>query len=148
MRLESLQPESESDFYRSIAARTFGRIFWERVEPADESGFPDTYFVIAEEQSDVVFIEEEGTVELKYSETLEPNLRNLARGTQKAGLLNYHAAGGKRRFALCYCKGRVYLWNTQDYSIAIRGDGRNWTSSKMLDDPEFTEWLVRELTDK
>jgi hypothetical protein len=87
----------------------------------------------------------EGTIELKYSDSLEPNLRSLARGTQKAALLNYFLAGGKRRFALCYCKGRVYLWNTADFATSIRGQGRSWTSSRLLIASDFADWLVEEL---
>ena len=37
---------SESDFFQRVKKRTYGSIEWERIEPSNESGFPDTHFVI------------------------------------------------------------------------------------------------------
>lgn len=142
MRLESKQPESESEFFADLHKRTASRIFYERVEPADESGFPDIYFVI---RNTGMCAPEEGTIELKYARTELPNLRALARGTQKAAVLEYHQAGGRRRFALCWCRGYAYLWNTQDYAKSLREEGRGWTSYKNIADPDFPIWLRGQL---
>jgi hypothetical protein len=143
MRLESLQPENESDFYGCLSRLTSGDFFYERLEPSDESGCPDIYFVA---RSELNVVNREGMIELKYTGTLLPNLRSLARGTQKAALLEYHEAGGRRRFALCYAGGTVYLWNTVQFAKALRGDGRGWTASCELKSPVFRAWLHRELT--
>jgi hypothetical protein len=87
----------------------------------------------------------EGTIELKYAKTKEPNLKALVRGNQKAALLEYSAGGGRRRFALCYCDGFVYLWSTAAYVASIRGDGRGWSHRMALNDPRLSSWLVERL---
>lgn len=119
-----------------------GRIFYERIEPADESGFPDIHFVL---RNTGMSAPVEGTIELKYAETELPNLRALTRGTQKAALLEYSQAGGRRRFALCWCSGYAYLWNTADFAKSIRGDGQGWTSYQNIMSPEFPLWLTGQL---
>lgn len=137
MRLESTKPQNESDFYANLHKRTFGRVFWKRVEPADESGFPDTYFVVQNTGMSAI----EGIAELKYAETELPNMKALCRGNQKAALLEYSQAGGQRWFALCWCRGYVYLWCTKDFAASLRGDGRGWTAYKNMSDPDFALWL-------
>jgi hypothetical protein len=140
MRLESLEPKNESDFYACVRKLTIANIYYERVEPANESGFPDVYFVARTKMYSF-----EGTIELKYTDTGLPNLRSLARGTQKAALLDYYAAGGARRFALCYANGRVYIWDTTMFARSLLGEGRDWSSSIELKDPRFALWLLEAL---
>jgi hypothetical protein len=85
-------------------------------------------------------------MELKFASTQLPNIRTLMRGTQKAALLDYHEAGGTRRFALAYCQGETFVWDTSGLALAIRGDGFGWNSSCKLESPEFRSWLKRMLT--
>lgn len=143
MRLESLQPENESQFYSCLRKLTFADFYYERIEPSNESGFPDIYFVCRELSVDV---KPEGTIELKHCDTALPNLRSEVRGIQKAALMDYYEAGGRRRFALCYAQGTVYLWDTPAFFRSLLGDGRGWRSSCQLDAPDFREWLRRNLT--
>lgn len=138
MRLESSEPKNESGLYASLRTACLGDFFFERVEPANESGFPDIYYVMRDRDN-------EGTIELKYAKTKEPNLKALVRGNQKAALIDYSAGGGRRRFALCYCDGFVYLWSTQDYVASILKDGRGWTDRFGLNDPRLSAWLVERL---
>jgi hypothetical protein len=85
----------------------------------------------------------EGTIELKFAETELPNLKALCRGTQKAALLDYHQAGGRRRFALCYSKGDVFLWDTNAYFNALRVEGLLGFKRISLADPSFCPWLCQ-----
>lgn len=138
MRLEPSEPENESQFYARLHGRILGRIYTERVEPANESGFPDVYFVMRDGSG-------EGTIELKFARTAEPNLKSLMRGNQKASLLDYFEAGGRRRFALCYCNGMVYFWRTVDFVGSIKTDGKRWTDRCAMAYPRWDlklpEWL-------
>ena len=147
MRLESSEPQNESDFYARLRERTFADFYYERVEPANESGFPDIYFVRRQPLLAAGWrVPIEGTIELKYTTTKSPNLRSLCRGTQKAALLEYFEGGGRRRFALCYANGTVYLWDTADYRRALRQDNaEDWTSNFPLEHPDFSAWLCSEL---
>lgn len=138
MRLEPSEPTNESGFYAGLSRATLGRIFYERIEPSNESGFPDIHFVLRDQSG-------EGTIELKYADTQKPNLRALSQGTQKAAILEYSQAGGQRRFALCYCNGYVYLWDTDDYRKAILGDGTEWTDVIRWDSEVLCNWLVSHL---
>ena len=147
MRLEPAKPENESGFYARLRERTTGDFYYERVEPANESGFPDIYFVRRDPQLAAGWtIHVEGTIELKFTETAVPNLKALCRGTQKAALLEYFEGGGRRRFALCYANGNVYLWNTVDYRKALReSTPGGWTSWFPLEHDDFSAWLASEL---
>lgn len=147
MRLESSQPENESGFYARLLERTRGDFYYERVEPANESGFPDLYFVRRTPLYATGWtVPIEGTIELKYCETELPNLKVLCRGVQKAALLEYFEGGGRRRFALCYTHGEVFLWNTVDYRRALREESLLcYTSRLPLEHPDFSAWLHSEL---
>lgn len=139
MRLESQEPTNESRFYACLRNRTSSRIFYERVEPANESGFPDLYFVMRN-----MISPREGTIELKFCETELPNLKSLCRGNQKAALLDYFEGGGRRRFALCYSKGDVFLWDTIAYAQALRNDSLIGFNARIpLADPSFCSWLCQ-----
>jgi hypothetical protein len=84
----------------------------------------------------------EGTIELKFCDTELPNLKVLCRGSQKSSLLEYFEAGGRRRFALCYSKGDVFLWDTIAYALAIRNDSLLTFNDRIsLADPSFCPWL-------
>jgi hypothetical protein len=142
MRLESSEPKNESGFYARLRERTTADFFYERVEPANESGFPDLYFV----RRGPILPPCEGTIELKFAKTKVPNLRSLCRGNQKAALLEYFEGGGRRRFALCYGYGEVFLWDTSDYRRALRQDNaEDWTAKFPLEHPDFSAWLLSEL---
>ncbi len=139
MRLAPSEPKNESGFFARLNERSRGTFYYERVEPANESGFPDIYFVRRGGLS-------EGTIELKFAKTELPNLKALCRGTQKAALLEYYAAGGRRRFALCYCNGDAFLWDTRAYFRALRDESLlTWTSRKPLEAEGFTYWLENHL---
>jgi hypothetical protein len=127
MRLESEEPTNESQFYQLVRELTLGEIFWERVEPRDESGFPDTHFCFRDGRRG------EGTVEFKYSRTKSyPRLATLLKRSQPASLLEYFAGGGRRRFCLCYAMGYSYFWDTEAMYRAILGKNSpassEWTS--------------------
>lgn len=87
----------------------------------------------------------EGTIELKFADTKEPNLKSLCRGNQKAALLEYYEGGGKRRFALCYCNGYVYIWHTEDFRKSLLGDGKSWTTRVPWETVHLDLWLTRHL---
>lgn len=132
---------SESDFFQRVKKRTYGSITWERVEPSNESGFPDAYFIIKRRGA----AGPEGTVEFKYVDGGgSPSLAgDLVRGTQKSGLIEYHAAGGTRRYFLVYARrGEVWLFNTEDavHSI-VKGETRA-TALANLEEPSFAAWLI------
>ena len=138
----SLVPEinSESDFFQRVKKRTAGTIYWERVEPSNESGFPDTSFVIRSRGQGVA----EGTAEFKYKDTAgAPNLSgDLVRGTQKSALLEYHQQGGRRRFFLVYTKGEVWFFNTEDAVASILSGQAKCTALGQMEEPAFTAWLL------
>lgn len=112
MRLEPGEPSNESDYWKLVRELTFGSIFWERVESSNESGFPDTHFCLRDGGG-------EGTIELKYERKKKLALHTLLRGNQKASLLDYHEAGGRRRWALCYGAGYSHLYDTTSYCVAV-----------------------------
>lgn len=141
MRLESSKPENESQFYTRLNRKVGGEFYFERVEPSNECGFPDIYFVRRNVERPC-----EGTIELKYTETQLPDLRTLCRGTQKAALIDYFDAGGRRRFALCYCNGEVFFWNTAAFLRAIVSDSlMSYTSRVGFESVDFRDWLTRML---
>lgn len=147
MRLDPNGPQgtptisSESDFYQRVKKRTYGSIAFERVEPSNESGFPDAYFIIKRRGSTGL----EGTVEFKYKEGPgSPDLSgDLVRGTQKSALIEYHKAGGTRRFFLVYSgKGECWLFNTEDALHSILTGESRATSLANLEEPSFCAWLI------
>lgn len=147
MRLESSRsapPEqvtSESEFFQRVKKRTLGSVAWERVEPSNESGFPDTYFVVRRRGKPGP----EGTVEFKFSAGAGcPSLASdMVRGTQKSALLEYAAAGGTRRyFLVCNGQGMVWLYNTADAARAVRTGELCATALAALEEPSFCAWLI------
>lgn len=133
MGLEYSEPKNESDFYQLLRKLTGGLFYYERVEPANESGFPDVYFVPRDRGWGG--LNREGTIELKYFKPREKlSLKSAkVRGNQKAALIDYHQAGGNRRYILAYQEGVIYFWTTSDavkcmtggdeisYSFTLRG---------------------------
>lgn len=77
---------------------------------------------------------------MKFDDRREPNIKTLLRGTQQSALLEYYEAGGRRRFALCYCKGLMFLWNTEDFRRAIIGEKLSWTSERRWFNKEEQPW--------
>ena len=130
---------SESDFFQRVKKRTAGTVYWERVEPSNESGFPDTHFVIRSRGVSVA----EGTVEFKYKEgSGAPNLAgDMMRGTQKSALIDYHAQGGNRRYVVVYNRGDVWVFNTADGVKSIVGGACTCTGLGRLEEPAFVAWL-------
>lgn len=148
IRETPLDIKNESQFYQHLKKLVELFLYMERVEPADESGFPDVSFCWREPQGDTT---PEGTIELKY---FKPNEKiNLAsaklRGNQKAAHLEYWKAGGKRRFLFAYHNGVVYAWNTENAALAImsKSHGQRVFSLEDLDENseeargEFVRWL-------
>lgn len=118
--MEFAEPKSESDVYGLIRDLTGGLIYFERVEPANESGFPDTYFTFREGRG---LPQREGTVELKFFKPRDKlDLRSTKfRGVQTTALMEYHHAGGNRRFVLAYHDGVVHVWDTKNAYLALQG---------------------------
>ncbi len=120
--------------------RTTGVIGFERVEPANESGFPDTYFIIKSPRSR----KREGTIEFKFWEDAgAPQLYgDVTRGNQKAALIEYARMGGDRRFFLVYARGEVWLYNTADALHSIVNRENRTTALAQMEEPGFTHWLL------
>ena len=120
MRLEFTQPKNETEFVNFIRDLTNDCIFWERVEPANESGFPDSHFVIYTRGGD---LKPEGTVEFKHFKPREKvDLRSAkTRGNQSTSLIEYFKYGGRRRFFMAYHNCTVYLWDTASAYSALLG---------------------------
>lgn len=133
---------SESDFFQRVKKRTLGTIGWERVEPANESGFPDTYFVL----KNVSAKNREGTVEFKWSDKPgSPDLSSaLVRGTQKSALIEYAQMGGARRFYVCYSHGGdVWVYNTAEALKGVMGKPASAIGLAKLEEPAFASWLAQ-----
>lgn len=153
MREYPLSLKSESELYQHLRMLTERYFYYERVEPANESGFPDIHF---NTRPDVGLAHMEGTIELKYfTEKQSPNLNTAKfRGNQKAALLEYEKAGGRRRFVLAYHNGQLMAWNTTNAAKAIlgRGHGQRAFLLSELDESdaasvqEFIRWLAEILT--
>lgn len=111
---DSSNIRTESDFFQWLKGQTEDRIFWERIEPKTEGGFPDTHFVIKGHFS-------EGTAELKVCSTKYPNLSSLLRPSQQVNFIDYDKAGGRNRFTLVFNKTdlKVYGFSTEDVVLEI-----------------------------
>lgn len=122
MRETPLDIKNESQFYQHLKMLVELYIHMERVEPANESGFPDVHFNWRD-GPDQEYSTPEGTIELKYFKPTEkPNLNSAKmRGNQKAAHLDYWKAGGKRRFVFAFHNGTLYVWNTESAARAILG---------------------------
>jgi hypothetical protein len=151
VRLEYPEPKSESEFWGILRTLAESHFYFERVEPANESGFPDLHFCTRRE----VFPDEhlEGTIELKYFKPNErPNLATAKfRGNQKAALMDYEGAGGGRRFVLAYHNGQVFAWNTENAVLALKGRPhslRAFLVDKLDEETKnrFIRWLTEILT--
>jgi hypothetical protein len=146
MRETPLDIKNESGLFQHLNTLLAMYIYMERVEPANESGFPDIHFNwIGTSWTP------EGTIELKFFKANEKINLNSAkmRGNQKAAHLDYFNSGGKRRFVFAYQKGQLYVWNTEGAALAIRGQphGVRVYGLQDLDDTsaesrdKFVEWL-------
>jgi len=139
MRLEYSEPKNESDFYQNLKRRTEGEAFYERIEPSNESGFPDIHFVWRDNVPSSGIAE--GTIELKYERRKSLDLKTLVNGNQKSALIEYYQAGGRRRYALCYHARLVYIWNTQDFYNTILGKPK-FTDFISFDHQKLVLWLL------
>ena len=146
MRLESKESafgrdiNSESDFFGVLRSKTYGTIYMERIEPSNESGFPDVYFVSERKW--------EGTMELKHcKKAARPNLAGpMVRGTQKTALIEYYEAGGRRRWFACFVKPH-YVW-LYDSRRAMESILRRESEGPVVIDMsqrDFTSRLTEEL---
>ena len=133
--------ESESEFFQRLKTRTLGTFFWERVEPSNECGFPDSHFVIKNRRGEIQ--RPEGTCEFKFADSKgPPSLKKLLRPSQKAALIEYHKFGGNRRFYLVYQEGMVWLYNTDDAYTSLMEDRNQCSAFAYLEESNFCAWLV------
>lgn len=124
MRLEPHEPKNESDLFQGLRQRTGLYYYYERVEPANESGFPDVYYVARNGSG-------EGTIELKCDRGKSMNLNKLLRGSQKSALLSYHEGGGRKRYVLSCWQGQLFLWDTEALrSEILRKGSKTFTSTR------------------
>lgn len=133
--------ESESDFFQRVKKRTYGSVEWERIEPSNESGFPDTHFVVRSRLGKGP----EGTLEFKFKDGVgTPDLSgDLVRGTQKSALIEYYQAGGRRRFFLVYTgRGDVWFYTTEAAYNAILGKENQPSALAQMEEPSFCAWLL------
>lgn len=138
------RPDNESSFFQRIKNDTQGSIYWERIEPKTEGGFPDTHFVLRNPNHGIC----EGTVEFKFCKTKTPNLKTLMKPSQKASILEYFPAGGRRRFTLvCNVADTCFLYNTQRTFYALLSGDMTPSSSAFLEDSTIPArlWLPQML---
>lgn len=137
-----VEANSESGFYNVLKDYSCGWWYFERIEPANESGFPDIYFTARYDDRG------EGTIELKF---FKPNEKvslqgSKVRGTQKSALMDYYEASGKRRFFLAWKDGVVYAWDTANAVKAMMGKShecRTFTfEGFQKGSAEFGKWLM------
>lgn len=143
MRLEFPEPKNESGLYQGLRRRTAAYVYYERIEPATESGFPDVHFVLRPNACRVG-TQAEGTIELKFDRKAKLNLKPLMRGSQISALLDYFEAGGQRRFALCYHNGILYWWNTADLVKEVLGNPGSWTAKRLWNEADEQPWSLVE----
>ncbi len=108
--------ENESNFFQWLKTWTENWIYWERIEPANECGFPDTTFVT--KHSHV-----EGAIELKYCDKPTP-LSKLMRSSQIVSFVDYYNAGGRKRGLIKYVKSEqsLYFYNTAEVVKALSSE--------------------------
>ena len=112
MQRERPRIGSESDFFQEVRSLSTGRIYFERVEPKDESGFPDTYFVLKD------FPGVEGTIEFKFSRSPTTQIGTMLRPTQRVRAFEYYEAGGTRYFGLLYNPTGAWLFDSREMAMA------------------------------
>jgi hypothetical protein len=87
-------------------------------------------------------------VEFKFCKTKTPNLDVLLKPSQKAGLIEYYEAGGRKRFVLvCNMAGVCFLYNTVTVYTSLKGVRGVATSVADLEDAKFPArlWLPQML---
>lgn len=143
MRPETSDITSESKFYQALRDTTYGRISYERVEPATESGFPDTAFICRRQQANIFpTVHLEGTIELKFEKNAKINLKSKLEGNQIAAFLEYYERGGRTRFVLAYVGGKVLLWSTGSVVKAILKHPDEVQMDLHWGTPKFTDNLI------
>lgn len=140
--------ESESQLYQKLAEWTGAWIFYERIEPSNESGFPDVHFVV---RKGYAKHDCEGTLELKYFKPRDKlDLSgSKVRGVQRAALMEYHQAGGTKRWFVAYHDGVVHIWPTHKAFLALQGREVHHHTFKVDDDIDilkFRRWFLEVLT--
>lgn len=100
--------KNESNFFQWLKTWTEHWIYWERIEPANECGFPDTTFVVKNRKI-------EGAIELKYCDEPTP-LSKLMRSSQIVSFVDYYNAGGRKRGLIKYVRSEktLYFYTTLD----------------------------------
>lgn len=124
--------KSESNFFQWLKTWTESRIYWERIEPVNECGFPDTTFVMRElgkpsdEEGLVIY---EGAIEFKYTDKYQP-LGKMLRSSQVVSFIDYFNAGGTKRYVFKYVRHTqsIHIYSTFKVARAILGkDVPSWT---------------------
>jgi len=134
-------PTNESSFYIRCRDETLSSLYWERVEPVTESGFPDA--VVTDRKSGM-----DTQVELKFCKTRTPNLNTLMKPTQKASIIDYQRGGGRKRVVLvCSNKGVVFFYSTKAVVDYLTKNTEYATEVNHIEDSEnsllFRLWLPR-----
>lgn len=132
---------SESNFFQWLKSWTSSWIYWERIEPSNECGFPDTTALLKSS-------EKEGAIELKYTDKTHV-LANLMRSSQIVSFMDYFNAGGKRRGLIKFVKQdyEIHFYRTQDVvkSMLSKKDVP-WKVINLKDhDPILVAAKIREL---
>lgn len=117
--------KSESNFFQWLKKWSEHFIYWERIEPANECGFPDTTFVFSKPKADKI----EGAIELKYTAENQ-HLNKLLRPSQVVSFIDYFKAGGDKRYVFKYVRDTqsIHMYSTFKVAKAILGkDTPSWT---------------------
>jgi hypothetical protein len=140
--------ESESHLYQKLSEWTGEWIYYERIEPANESGFPDIHFVV---RTGFHGEDWEGTIELKHFKPKEKlDLSGpKVKGTQKAALIEYYQAGGKRRWYVVYRDEVIFVYPTWKAVQAVQGKEVSrpfYPITESFDPLHFRKWFLEVLT--
>lgn len=139
---------NESTFFQKVDEWTGEAIYFERIEPSNESGFPDTYFVV---RTGFMLDHCEGTIEFKF---FKPNEKldlssSKTKGTQKAALIDYYQAGGRRRWFIAMKGTTIYMWPTWKAVDAILGkevQPHTYLINDLFLPEEFRKWMLEVLS--
>jgi hypothetical protein len=141
MRETTLELKNESALFQHLNTLVKSYLNMERVEPTNESGFPDVHFnwrKFGDKPQGP-----EGTIELKHFKKNEKVSLNSAkmRGNQKAAHLEYYQADGRRRFVMAWHNGNLHVWNTEQAYNAIlqRPHGQRLFPLGSLDETDHSE---------
>lgn len=117
--------KSESDLFQWLKTWTEYWIYWERIEPANECGFPDTTYVMKNNPGQKRRPSIEGAIEFKYTEKYS-KLYPLMRRSQIVSFVDYEKAGGTKRFVFKYIKytQTLEIYTTNRVVVSIGGSDK------------------------